>query len=87
MTAKRVGWYDKANGLNKQFTFLPSYIHGDMAHKFLPNNRKLLDYEGKSICSVYKGWPLTLFVMRHHHARTNGFLIHEKLFVTGILFW
>src|SRR4051794_7977393 len=28
-----------------------------MAHKFLPNNRKLLDYEGKSICSVNKGDP------------------------------
>lgn len=63
---------------------LPSYIHGNMAHKFLPGNRKLSDYEGKSICSAHKGRPLVcVFVM--NHARTNGFLFSETPFAPGIL--
>jgi len=43
--------------------FAPSYIHGNMAHKFLPNNRKLLDYEGKSICSATTRGCSPYFVM------------------------
>jgi hypothetical protein len=41
-------------------SYRTSYNLGDMAHKFLPNNRKLLDYEGERV-----------YFAMHSHSQMN----------------
>ena len=36
-----------------EYVVEPSYNFGDMAQKSLPNNRKLLDYEGKDLIGFF----------------------------------
>jgi hypothetical protein len=57
-----------------------------MAHKFLPNNRKLLDYKGKSICSVKdKGLKIPLLCVVLSILCPDKWLsLHEIPFAPGI---
>lgn len=53
---------------DKIFFGKTSYIFGNMARKFLPSNRKSLDYEGLIICKneyfLVSGYPLPIMTNR-----------------------